>query len=41
MCAGLTMQDIHGGINPHATPTAVKETVFPFSELIGCRPDAG
>jgi len=30
-------------MSPHATPTAVKETVglFSFSELIDCRPDAG
>jgi len=28
-------------MSPHAKPTAVKETVFPFSKLIGYRPDAG
>jgi len=28
-------------MSPHATLTAVKLTVFPFSEQIGCKPDAG
>ena len=41
LCAGLTKAKYTWGMSPRATHTAVKLTVFPFSEQIGCKPDAG